>query len=56
LVRGTLADAQSITNPHKNAATVAGGAGLRRNKADHSARATSALSAPSRTANTPFRS
>ncbi len=43
----SLADAQSITNPHKAASAVAARGGRRPNKADHSARAKSGLSAPS---------
>jgi hypothetical protein len=37
----SLADAQTITNPHKAAAAMASPAGQWLNKADHSARATS---------------
>jgi hypothetical protein len=45
--KSSLADAQSITNPHKTVSAVAAHGGGRPNKADHSARAKSALSAPS---------
>jgi hypothetical protein len=45
-IKLSLADAQSITNPHKTTAAVACRAGRRLNKADHSARAKSWLSAP----------
>ena len=50
----SLADAQSITNPHKTVPAVAERGGARPNNADHSARAKSPDSARFQAAKTPF--